>query len=405
MTEFIENLTLIWVGGIGLFIISLMLFSSISNKMVNIYLVITFVLCSVRNIILGTFDVFDSGLTFNSKILNPIFLAAVPCLFLYFKSLVEDYRNFRKKDLIHFIIPAFILILNITQDYLSLLNYWIIEDIRFLVILGFLIFYSIASYRVLNGNLWKQNETDFFNDKHFFLMKNWTRFVFIISSLMYLRIIYSICVEKIVNEPLQAAKFSLWAVIPWLLIYGRILITPEILYGCPKLKSRSIKRVKNLKINNLIWIYDLNTLSNSLDENEYPKTQRIVLSYILDLENYIFENHPFRNKNFSSHDLADILKIPDSHLHFIFKYYSVISFKEFQESSRVNDAKQLLDKGNIDISDLNDLSVKVGFSELSDFVSSFLKFTGYSPAEYAKNLKLFRASEFIEKLNLTKSAY
>src|SRR5690606_34107397 len=103
MPEFIENSTLIWVGAIGLFIIYRMLFSFSSNKLVNGYLVVIFVLCSIRNIWFGISDVLEHRPIFDPKFITPVFLSAVPCTFLYFKSLVKDCRELCKKDLFHFV--------------------------------------------------------------------------------------------------------------------------------------------------------------------------------------------------------------------------------------------------------------------------------------------------------------
>ena len=384
MPHFIVNSTLIWVGVLGLFVIYLMLFSYRSNKLINAYLVVFFVLCSVRNILFGFADVFGNGLILNSKFVNPVFLLAVPCLFLYFKSLVKDYRKFHKEDLLHFIYPCLILVLNLLQEYLHILKYQLIEDMRFVTVVMFFILYIILSYKILNKNLWKQPRKDFVDPRHDGLIKDWTYFIFIISSLMFLRIIYSICIEKISYETLQAYRFSIVTVVPWLLIYGRILITPEILYGYPRFKKLMVKAQEKIPINDMAWIYDEGTISNFQNEILKCGIKKRVLSQIIVLESFIYKNNPFRKANVSLYNFANFVDLPTSHLHYIFKYHSVMSFEEYKVSCMANDAKNLIDDGLIDISSLESLSLKVGFRDYANFVNTFKELTGREPEEYLK---------------------
>lgn len=382
MPQFVINSTLIWVGVLGLFVIYLMLFSYRSNKLINAYLVVIFVLCSIRNILFGFTDELGNGLMFNPKLINPIFLLIVPCLFLYFKSLVMDYRRFQKGDLIHFIYPGLILGLNLLQEYLHILKYQLIEDMRFVTIVTFFILYIILSYKILNKNLWKQPRKDFVDPRHDSLIKDWTYFIFIISSLMFFRIIYSIWVEKISNEPLQAYRFSIMAVVPWLLIYGRILITPEILYGYPRFKKRKIKDQEEIPINGRAWIYGECTISNFQKEILKCGIKKRALSQIITLEDFIHKNNPFRNTYVSLHNFANFVDMPTSHLHYIFKYHSVMSFEEYKVSCMANDAKKLIEDNDFDVSNLKSLSLKVGFTNYKTFVNAFKEQTGREPEDY-----------------------
>ncbi|WP_418603540.1 helix-turn-helix domain-containing protein [Hwangdonia sp.] len=378
----IETSILIWVGAIGLFIIFLMLFSRASNKMVNVYLVGIFVIGSIRNLVFGITYGLDYNPLLNFKFISPIFLLVAPCLFLYFKSLVKDSKCFNLKNLVHFAFPASILALNLSQEYLNILNHSIIEDLKVVLIVVFFILYIVLSYSLLKKNLWNQNINSFIEPRHYLLIKDWTYFAFVIACLMFLRIIYSIYIEKISHAPLQGYKFSWVTVFPWLLIYGRVLITPEILYGCPQLKKRTITNYDNLNINDSAWIYDEKVCADLQSVFWQFESKNIVLPYILDLEKFINKNHPFRDKKFSFQDLADVIEIPVSHLHFIFKYRAVLNFKEYKESCMINDAKQLIDNGDLDISNLEKLYLKVGFSNYNEFITTFNKFTGCFPEDY-----------------------
>src|SRR5690606_3666887 len=112
---------------------------------------------------------------------------------------------------------------------------------------------------------------------------------------MFLRMIYSVCVEQVSNEALQGYRFSFLSGLPWLLIYGRILISPEILYGYPRLKIHPKQEYGLLKINEWAWIYDPFTIADFQTGKLQLDTKSVVLSYIFDLEQYVQKYHPFRN--------------------------------------------------------------------------------------------------------------
>ncbi|WP_157831502.1 helix-turn-helix domain-containing protein [Confluentibacter flavum] len=306
-----------------------------------------------------------------------------------------DYRRFQKEDLIHFIYPCLILALNLLQEYLHILEYQLIEDMRFVTIVMFFILYIILSYKILNKNLWKQPRKDFVDPRHDSLIKNWTYFIFIMSSLMFFRIIYSIGVEKISNEPLQAYRFSIMAVVPWLLIYGKILITPEILYGYPRFKKRKIKDQEVIPINDRAWIYDESTISNFQKEILKCGMKKRVLSQIITLEDFIHQTNPFRNTNVSIHNFANFVDLPTSHLHYIFKYHSVMSFEEYKVSCMANDAKKLIEDNDFEFSNLESLSLKVGFTNYTTFVNAFKEQTGREPEEYLIWKKQIEEFEFM----------
>ncbi|MGM5469255.1 helix-turn-helix domain-containing protein [Flavobacteriaceae bacterium LMO-SS05] len=382
MPFIIMNLTLILVGILGLFVISLMLFSYRSNKLVNIYLAVIFIICSFRNILIGLPEVTSiSKLILVPKYISPIFLIVVPCLFLYFKSLVQDYKRIYKRDVLHFLYPLLNLLLNLGQEYFPVLKNQSIENIRFVSLMAFFIVYLILSFNFLYSNLWKQGISKSVDTRHYYLIKNWTLFLFTISTFLFLRILYSIYSEKISNELIQAQNHSYIVIIPWLLIYGKILVNPEILYGYPKLEKTLMKAQKMASVNNDVWVYDLANISNLQDKSISCNIKNIVLPYISNIEHFVNKKHPFRNSKFSLADLAKSLNMPVSHIHYIFKYHAVVSFVEYKNYCRINDAQQIISKGLGTLS-LEKLANKVGFSSYNLFFDSFKNHTQQTPNEY-----------------------
>ncbi|WP_221930765.1 helix-turn-helix domain-containing protein [Changchengzhania lutea] len=245
----------------------------------------------------------------------------------------------------------------------------------------FFLAYLILSFNLLYKNLWRQDCSKSVDLRHYYLIKNWTFFVFIISTFLFLRILYSVYSEKISNQLLQAHNFSFVTIIPWLFVYGKILINPEILYGYPKLEKRLIEIQKITTVNNSIWIYDLANISK-LDNKKHSCNIKNVLPYIADIENIVQEKHPFRNTKFSYQNFVELLNIPSSHVHYIFKYHSIVSFKQYKDYCRIEDALKLIDQGSLDASMLENLSGKVGFISYDSFFTTFKSHTKLTPKEY-----------------------
>ena len=71
-----------------------------------------------------------------------------------------------------------------------------------------------------------------------------------------------------------------------------------------------------------------------------------------------------------------------------------MSFEEYKFSCMANDAKKIIDDGDIYASNLESLSFKVGFKDYVSFENAFKELTGRSPEEYLEWKK------WIEKFEL-----
>ena len=84
------------------------------------------------------------------------------------------------------------------------------------------------------------------------------------------------------------------------------------------------------------------------------------------------------------------LEIPKSHLNFIFKYHSKVSFTEFKKIIRVYDSIELIDAHYLKANTLDSLASKVGFSSYNPFFTSFKEVTGITPQAYNKQIVALR---------------
>jgi AraC-like DNA-binding protein len=85
-------------------------------------------------------------------------------------------------------------------------------------------------------------------------------------------------------------------------------------------------------------------------------------------------------------ELALKTKIPISHLSFIFKYHSDISFSSYRKMARILDAVSLIEEGFLKTNTLDALSEKVGFNTYNSFYIGFKEITSKTPQNYVNSL-------------------
>jgi AraC-like DNA-binding protein len=86
-------------------------------------------------------------------------------------------------------------------------------------------------------------------------------------------------------------------------------------------------------------------------------------------------------------DLANYLNIPKSHLIYVFKYHSNISFIDFKKIIRIQKSTLLISEGYLKVNTFESLAAEVGFSTYSAFFKSFKSIIGVSPQEYYSQIK------------------
>ncbi|MHC4871782.1 MAG: helix-turn-helix transcriptional regulator [Planctomycetota bacterium] len=82
-------------------------------------------------------------------------------------------------------------------------------------------------------------------------------------------------------------------------------------------------------------------------------------------------------------DVAEEAGVSASHLRLLLRRESGSSFMHHLQNARIEHAKKLIQKGNINI---NAIAYKVGYSSQPFFFKLFRKFTGMTPLEFAKTL-------------------
>jgi AraC-like DNA-binding protein len=391
----IESFLFLFTGIIGSVTIALMITSYKSNPFCNAFLLLIIILVSYRFLVQGSYGL---GLQFFLKpdkgTSSIFYLVIAPSFYLYHKNITLQNKVFNPKDLKHIVFIGLLYLLNINSYVRNSFIFHFGKITNFIFIALFLMFYITAIYRTLSKKVWFKKDL-LVNNTHFSLVKNWTIYLFSINVLGVLILLASISTEIINGHSLSGKSIAILMLLFWLFIYFKILFTPEILYGLPILNERLSKfefiteenNENTIPINNN-WILEINNKnSNEQDLKLQEKIISNILSYTQEVDNLSDEEHIFRNPKTSTSDLANKLGVPTSHIVYLFKYHSRVSFSEYRMHSRIKDSINLIENGYLKTNTLESLAHKTGFASYNPFYIAFKKITSYSPQDYLKSIK------------------
>jgi AraC-like DNA-binding protein len=396
----VENSLYIFTGLIGLIVLIIMGFSFKSNKLVNLFLCGFIFIASCRFLVLGSYGLqLQKGMVDFPGSFRVVLLVNAPFLYLYFKAIAEDQTRFSWGFLRHMVLP-FVFFLYISWYYYS--SYYGTTEFRvlnFSFTAIFLSFYLIKSFQVLNKKVWKNAYS--VHAEHFRLMRNWTIFLFSICTLLFFRSLTSVVTEMIYGNAISGTNFYILHAVIWLAIFAKILISPEILFGLPHLTKKIHSFTKNeVKIDDKNWIFDQSEITNQQDLKLKDKMDERITNLIEEIENLALNLRYFRNQKITIADVANELGVPVSHLVYLFKYHSKMTFTEFKTFNKIEDAKELIENGFLTINTLESLAAEVGFSSYNPFFTAFKKLTGLSPNEYAITKYQKEETTIVKRLNI-----
>ena len=384
------NIIQILSAFLGYVIVFMTLKSSKHNRILNSFLMFIFFTSSTTFLIAGIAGIYNNAylITFSKEIdiYTSLFL---PCFYLYFSYLIRDHQRFLYKDFTHIL---FLLVAILEREFLVLdmllgykLNYSILQ---FFAVYG--ITYLIKIFLLLKNNVWNKKATLSIVMAQNKLIKKWTGLLFIILLIFGLSFDVEFLKECLFSEPIVKDQSSdyLWVTpLVWIVLFLIILSYPEILYGFNRFQLQPSK-INPDTYNNDYW--SLNSkikITNSNDKILKEKISPYIEKYIFELNVVLYNNSYFINPDFSLKDLAQVLNIPKSHLTFIFKYHSELSFSDYKKISRIQNSIELITNNYLTSNTLDTLARKVGFTSYTPFFNCFKEVVGQSPHEYVSSLK------------------
>ena len=133
----------------------------------------------------------------------------------------------------------------------------------------------------------------------------------------------------------------------WVLIYAKTLISPEILFGLPRLNKHELLSDSEMIIREN-WFVDFTPEISVRDEKLAIILKEHIFSYAKNIDQVCYNKQLFRDKTFKINNLSQLLKVPESHLIYLFKYHSSLSFSEYRTQCRINDAITLISKNYLE---------------------------------------------------------
>ena len=378
----LENLLVFSTGLIGFLAIIQILIRFKSNNIANIYLILIFSIIVVRFLVIGFFSLF--GADYLQNILancNNVLIVIIPLTYLYFKNLVHNRKKMLISDAYHLIVPLLFVIV----DFLDNLQLVLIPfKNRFFLsfFLLYIVFYIVSDYLILHASIWSKTSPISFINKQNRTTKKWTIFLFSLLLLMAVRIIVSLTLEVTTNQYVYGMSFMLISVCIWLVIFFSILIFPEILNGNSYYNFESASQ-ENLMVLPAFWKKEIGyKITNSQDLQLEKKINDLLEGYMATLDDLKISSKVLRDSSITLRDLAYRLNIPVSHLTFLFKYYSKVSFSEYKKVVRIQDALQLINQGYLKNNTFDSLAREVGFASYNPFFTGFKEIVGLTPQEY-----------------------
>ena len=361
------NIISFLVGFLCLFVMALMLFNSRLNRKTNIYLIIILFLVGLQRFLNGI-----ELLELTEVIYSPlkIRLSAaffiVPIYYLFFNRLIRGTSNL-KKELLHFILP----ILFVSVDVL-IVNY----QLDYYFYLTFSVVYFGLILNLVFG-LINNKKRSMFEKGSYETIRTWTILMCLITFLLLLFSNYFLF--NLVEARTNLNNFYRFSSLLWLIALIYIFKNPIIIFGEHTL-------LKSIQLNEpqefLIWsrkpLKSIEQKDAVLSNNISAKIDTIILS----IQKLQKSSHALSKITFTASNLAKELKIPRSHVEFVFKYYCHYSINDFSNLIKINYAVSLINEGYLEKYTIASLGDKCLFNSRFTFSKNFKKFMGISVSDY-----------------------
>jgi AraC-like DNA-binding protein len=361
------------VGLALLLLVFFVLINRQNDKKLNIYSLIIIGGLGAQRFLLGVedFNLIDS---FKSPIkdsfMHQFFMLIIT--YLFFDNLLFKITPY-KKVIFHFIFPTlFVLIASIFP-----LPFGLIKVVFFLF---------STLYVVLPGILvWKYvyQRKNYKDRVHYQSIKTWALLSYSVYFILYIIYNYIFVTNPQVTGNGHFDQFytDTSFVLVFFIIY--IFRNPVILYG----EQLLLKNLKNTSKEEVAAWRSTKLEPTELEDLDVErkvkhKVEAIIFA-IKKFEEQLLEEFVELP---SLKELAFKLDYPQSHLKYVFTYYSFCTFGEYQNNLKIKFALKLIKSGYLDTRTIDSLSSRCLFANKRTFYRNFKKWVGYTPSEYQSQI-------------------
>lgn len=384
---------LLYITILGFIVSFLLLINIKESNRVNFFLFLFFFINNLYS--LAHYATIYSGSKTMVAILlvnfTPLFLIVGPVLYFYVRGVLRDDYRLSKKDFLHFI-PAALLLINILPHLLSSFDLKLEYATRVLS----------SSAEILNSkNILVPNVFNFFIRPLIGII-----YVLVCIRLMFLKFKY----EK--PEDKQSKLIFTWLsflIFNTLIVYTSFQIFTLFSFQALDYKIAEIKGyyVLNISLIGLVMfnvsllffpniLYGLPQLDfvvpNKLREPMFPKSAKKatrsfeISSEKLELLHAKIEQYclskPYLNPEFSLSTMSADTDIPVHHLSYYFNEHLNINFNAWKNDHKINYVIELIENGSNELLTLDALAKQAGFGSRTTFFNAFKQKMGLTPSEF-----------------------
>lgn len=294
--------------------------------------------------------------------------------YLFFVNLFNINISY-KKIILHFVFPTFFAVtIKLFNLDIKLIKEVFLPFSSLYIVLVALLFRKFVSKR--------KNHRE---QLHFQSVKVWASMTFAIFISIYILINYvSLSNNQQTVSGIFVQFYNLTSIM-WLIFIVYILKNPIILYGHQLL-------LKNLNTNSkeevAVWRatkLEPTEQEDQLLEKKVRQNVEVIIYAIKRFEEELLEEFVALP---SLKELAFQLDYPQSHLKYVFNYYSYCSFSEYQNNLKIKFALKLIKSGYLDTRTIDSLASRCLFTNRITFYRNFKKWVGYTVSEYQSQLIL-----------------
>jgi len=355
------NLVVFLTGVFCLIVVVILIANYRSNATKNIYLIILFIGAFLNRVyfVLYSFGILDLELNYN---LNIAYLL-IPLYFLMFRELhkVKVTANL-------ILLLIFASGIPLSAKYFDFIEPH--ENFGYYSIYTSLL--AFISINTAHNSLKKSNH-------------NYKSIHFKFSSLILFHVILiylgtNILMFYSLNDILYIFDFFYKiSSLSWLILLGFMMFNPELLFGK--------KKLENILVENYwegVTVWSLKPLKEIQDKDVKLSQNISDISNIIYKINKIVKEESDFNHILSIEKLIEILRIPKSHIEYIFKYHCHLTKLEFKNYHQMNLVIGKIKTGFLKNHTMEALIEFSGFKSKMTFYRTFKKITNTTPLSFAK---------------------
>jgi len=340
-----------------------------------------------------------------------------PFAFFYMRSILRDNSKISKTDYLHF--ALFVLsFIGYTPYFFSSWDYkllvaqnlysenWNIAPFHLNSIIPHKIdqvfnvlhtyFYSIALWYLL-WHYKKPANRSIIHSKQYKLIRNWL--IIFAAILTIITINFTVAMAHLWfydDKSIFLNRASIALLFASLVYVGMNLVIfffPHIMYGLPvdlKLESMATEgKLTNIatpshieESNFSIKEESINQISKSELQLFTPEYRKTIAAALQSFQ----ERKVFLHPDFKLNQISNESGIPAHHLTYFFNDIKNLSFSDWRNSLRIEEAKILISQGETNSFTLLSISLKCGYSSQNTFIRAFKNATGITPSTYLKSV-------------------